>query len=1072
MDLGLKFNPPSGRHHCLYAFMARVAMAVILLIAGSSMTAAQLTRVTGQVFDRENDEPLPGVLVKVDGTQIAVNTDIDGHFTIVGADFTGKTISFTYTGYSTVTEKAAAEMKIFMSSRAELMDEVIVVAFGKQKRESFTGSASVVGSADLARSQVSNPVEALNGRVTGLQMTDNNSVSASSEPEIVVRGLGSINANTAPLIVLDGVPYTGYMADINTADVESITVLKDAASNALYGARGANGVILITTKNAQRGVTRVNLEAKWGANTNGRVKYDIIDNPGQYYEAHYMALRNNYLYKEGMTAQAAHAEANRVMRLDAGEGGLSYISYNVPEGQYLIGANGRLNPQATLGNRVAYNGQIYTLYPDDWEDAGTRNGLRQEYNLSITGGNDQFSMMATLGYLSNEGITYGSKMERITSRLKMNYQAYDFLRIGANASYTNNNSSATDYAFSMPYTVAPIYPLFIRDANGNIMTDANGKRYDYGNYDVGLLRPVEVNSNSIQDQLLSVSDNSTNAFSISGNAVADITPWLHLTVNGSVNIAENRIKNASSGFYGYEVALGGSTQIKHYRTTDTNFQQLLNFNKSFGVHNVDVLLGHEYSNWLRTYLSGSRQNLANYWANTELDGAIITTSNGSYKERYNVEGYFIRGQYDYDNRYFFSASFRRDGSSRFHPHHRWGNFWSIGAAWILTKEEWFPKSHLVNMLKLKASYGEQGNDGIGNFRYVDLYNISNSNDDVSFVFDEKGNSSITWETVGSFNAGFEFELFNSRLNGGVEFYYRKTRDMLMSLSVPYELGYASYYDNVGDMANTGIELELSGDVIKTRDFTWTLGMNLTWERNRVTYIPSDKAGRNIDGHKGYVDGSYYIGEGLPMYTYYIKKFAGVGENGEQLFYMTDKEGNLTTTSRYDSADYYLAGSPLPDVFGGFNTSIRVKDFDLNAQFNYSIGGEKYDNGYSKLMSAPTLSFTGSGIHKDVFEAWTPENTSSNIPMYYFNDINSTAYSDRFLTNASYLTFRNLSIGYTLPKSITKKIKMDRLRVYALCENVAYWTKRKGFDPRQSIQEARWGEYAPMRTISGGIQIQF
>lgn len=604
------------------------------------------------------------------------------------------------------------------------------------------------------------------------------------------------------------------------------------------------------------------------------------------------------------------------------------------------------------------------------------------------------------------------------------------------------------------------------------MTDEHGKRYDYGYMDVGLTRPVEKEGNSIQDDLLNQNHNSINAFSIQGFATVDFLNNFHFTVNGSTYVTENRWKTTYNPYYGYYVNTGGSTQINHYRTSSINFQQLLNYNRTFGDHSVDILLGHEYSKDIGTKVGGVRSKFANYEQDSELTGAIIMKSNTSYRTMYNVEGYFLRGQYDYDNKYFANFSFRRDGSSRFHPDHRWGNFWSVGAAWILTKENWMPKSNLVNMLKLKASYGEQGNDAIGDFRYTDIYEIKNSNDEVSFSFSSKGNPNITWETVGNFNTGFEFELFNSRLSGGIEYYYRKTSDMLMWFTAPYEVGYSGYYDNVGDMVNQGIELDLSADIISTKKFSWNVGLNLTWQKNRVTRLPAEKAVTVVDGYHGYIDGSNFIGEGLPVYTWYMKRFAGVGENGEALYYVKDDEGNLSTTQYYDEGSYFTCGTSLPDIFGGFNTSIKILDFDISATFNYSIGGKKVDYGYQSLMRAPYSSMTGFGFHRDVLDCWTPENTDSETPLWYFGDNEAASFTDKWLTNASYLTFRNLSIGYTLPKNISRKMKMQKCRVFASCENVAYWTKRKGFDPRTSLTQGSYGGYSPIRTFSGGLQIEF
>lgn len=1049
-----------------------IIIIITLLLTCTCKLSAQTTRVTGEVYDSADGAPIVGATVSVEGSQKVTVTDIDGRFVLSNLTPSEKKVIITYVGYESVTANIEPGMKIAMTVKPELMDELIVVAFGKQKRESFTGAATVVSSSDIEKQQVSNPIEALNGRVSGMMMTETNSLSSGSTPDIVIRGIGSLNAGTTPLIVLDGLPYNGYYNDINPADIESITVLKDAASNALYGARGANGVIMITTKNATRGNTKVNISAKWGVNTDARVHYDYIDNPGEYYEAYYKSLMNYFQYKQGQSFQQAHITANNMIAKPSQDGGLGYMVYTVPENQFLIGENGKLNPNAVLGNRVAYQNQIYTLYPDDWTKEGTRDGFRQEYNLNLSGGNDKYSFLGAVGYIKNEGISYGSNMERTTARLKTTFNPYSFLKLGANAGYTHTESTSLYGVFSTLYNVAPIYPLYIRDGQGNIMYDSHGKRYDYGFMDVGLERPVGKQGNSIQDDRMNIYDNSVNAYNIQGYGTFDIAKYFHLTVNGSVYITENRGRSAVNPFYGYFENTGGSTEISHYRTTDVNYQQLLNYNRSFGLHSVDLLLGHEYSRNMQDGLSGTKSNIANYSQNTELSGAIILVQTTSSKSIYNVEGYFFRGQYDYDNKYFGNFSFRRDGSSNFAPGKRWGNFWSVGGAWILTKEDWFPKTNLVNMLKFKASYGEQGNDNIGYYRYVDTYDIKNSNDNVSFVFDTKGNPDITWEKVGNFNTGFEFELFNSRLNGGIDYYYRKTRDMLMYFSAPYEMGYSGYYDNVGDMANQGIELELSADIIKTPHFTWNLGLNFTWEHNRVTYLPEEKGLREIDGHKGYVDGSYYIAEGLPVYTWYVKRYAGVGSNGEALYYKKGADGELTTTTSFDQADYFIGDSAMPDMFGGFTTSFKIFDFDISAQFNYSIGGKKWDYGYRYLMSAPYYSYTGGGLHRDVLSSWTPENPDSNLPMWYFNDPNSCPYSDQWLTDASYISFRNLTVGYTLPKKTARRIRMSNLRVYATCENVAYWTKRKGFDPRGSFTEGSFGDYSPMRTISGGIQIEF
>ena len=314
------------------------------------------------------------------------------------------------------------------------------------------------------------------------------------------------------------------------------------------------------------------------------------------------------------------------------------------------------------------------------------------------------------------------------------------------------------------------------------------------------------------------------------------------------------------------------------------------------------------------------------------------------------------------------------------------------------------------------------------------------------------------------NASLSAEWVNS--SGKYKFRYRR-------VNPAGELAYdTTAVRQNGDINATRIELNLNGDIIATKNVHWNVGLNLTWQRNRIEYIPSEKAGLTMDGHRGYTSGSYFYGEGLPMYTFYTKRFAGVNENGESMFYRKNSDGQLETTTTYSDGDYFLCGNAMPKVFGGFNTSLNAFGVDLAMQFNYSIGGKKWDTGYQALMSAPTKISIGAGLHRDVFKSWTPENPSTSIPMFYYSDVYGAAGSDRFLTDASYLTLRNVTLGYTFPKSITDRLKMTKLRVFCTCENVAYWTKRKGFDPRTSLTDGSYGGWPPMRTISGGIQVQF
>ena len=1001
-----------------------------------------------------------------------------------------KTLVISYIGMESQTVTIKPNLKVVLRTNSEMLDEVMVVAFGTAKKSAFTGSATVVDSEKLEQSQVTSVTNALAGAVPGVTLTSNNGAPGSTS-SIKIRGFSSINAGNDPLIIIDGAPYSGDLSNLNPSDVESMTVLKDAASNALYGARGANGVVIITTKKAnQKGDAVVTFDAKWGANTRALQHYDVITDPGQYYEMHYGAMKNYYMNVMGMSDQAAWKEANK--NLFGSNGGLGYNVYTVPQGQYLIGQNGKLNPNATLGNVVSYRGEEYLLMPDDWENIGTRTGLRQEYNFSVSAANDKSSFYVSLGYLGNEGITEGSDLKRLTARLKADYQAKPWMKIGGNMSYArfdsnslgnNGSSSSTANIWAFTTQLAPIYPAYIRNADGSIKVDGNGfQMMDYGSgVNAGMIRPWISDANPIMDNKLNTQNAEGNA--MTGNGFIDITPLpgLKVTLNGTFNLDETRFTYVYNPYYGQFDSTGGTVSKSHQRTYDYNLQQLISYTNSFGSNNFDILVGHEYYDYRLYYLGASKSNMFSQ-DNKELSGAVIDgQAASSYKNRRNNEGFFGRLQYNYDERIFGSASIRRDASSRFAPDHRWGTFWSVGAAWLMNKESWFDLGW-VQELKLKASLGSQGNDNIGDYRYTDVFNIINSGGNIGTSFNSKGTEDITWETNTNFNVGAEFQLWN-RLTGSVEYYMRKTSDMLFAFSVAPSLGYSSYYDNVGNMVNSGVEIDLGVNIFNTRNFTWDVNLNISTLKNRITMLDPDKKNTTEytaegKGYQGYTSGSFFIGEDLSMFTWRLKEYAGVSENGESMWYknILDENENIIgreTTTDYSAADYYVTEeSSIPKVYGGFGTTLKVYGVDFGINFTYQLGGKQYDGTYAQFMSSPTGT-TGYNFHKDLLNSWTPENTGSDIPRFQLHDQYSAASSTRFLTNASYLNIQNINVGYTLPASWTKKLAINSLRLYMSAENVFYWSKRKGFDPRQSYDTTTNATYySPMRTISGGVTFQF
>ena len=1081
---------------------------------GIGTVAAQTAKVTGKVTDT-NGEAVIGASVFVVGTNLAAQTDIEGNFTIENVPSSATTIRVTYVGMATqeIHILKGKPMKIQLVEDGVVLDDVVVMAYGTAKKSQFTGSAAVVKSEEIGKIQTSNAANALTGKMAGVQLTNASGQPGATTPTIRVRGISSINAGNAPLVILDGAPYDGDLNNINSQDIESMTVLKDAASNALYGARGANGVIMITTKKGASGSARVTFDAKWGSNSRATQDYDYIKSPAQYYETYYNALNNYLVNAQGYSAEQAHMTANDLM-VGSSSYGLGMNVYTVPEGQYLIGTNGKLNPNATLGRLVSYKGQDYWMTPDDYMDEAYDNSLRQEYNLNITAGNDKSSFYTSINYLDNEGITANSDYERLTARMKADYKVKNWLKTGANMSYThfNSNSLGEDGAsnssgniFAYATQVAPIYPLYIRDAQGNILRDDNGfKRYDYGDGEnAGTQRPFLTGGNPYSANQLDINNSEGNAFNATGFAEITFLKDFKFTWTSGVNVDETRSTQTTNPYYGSYASSNGIVYKYHTRSISWNHQQILNWDKEIGKSNISAMIGHEYYRNKYYYLYASKSNQFDP-TNSELAGAITDKSGSSYQSDYNTEGYFGRVMYDFDGRYHVSASYRRDASSRFHKDNRWGNFWSAGLAWVISKEDFF-NAKWVDLLKIKASYGEQGNDQIGNYRYTSLYSIVNASGHPAAVPSTLGNKDITWETQGNFNVGFDFDLFRGRLSGSVDYFQRKTSDMLFSFPLPPSYGYTSYYANVGDMQNTGLEIDLKGTPIKTKDFEWNVNLNFTTYKNKISYLPEERKTNVVDGKGGYTSGSYFYGEDCSLYTFHMRKYAGVDpETGKSMWWknftnrpVVDADGNPVyemvngapkldengnpiqklesgreKTTEYADASYYLCGTALPDAYGGFGTSFAWKGFDLSIDFSFQLGGQVYDGDYAGLMASPTSTSRGTNIHADALKAWTPDN-NSNIPRLQFDDNYTAGTSDRFLTDASYLSLNNINFGYTFDKMLTKKIGVERLRLYVAADNIWVWSKRQGLDPRQSITGSATGSYyAPIRTISGGVTLTF
>lgn len=887
--------------------MKKLFLLLLLVVATIGSAVAQNRTVSGTVTYEGDGEPLAGVTIMPIGGGHGAATDIDGKFSL-SVPASVKKIRVSYVGMHTQEVPVGQNLQIVMTNNDNKLDEVMVVAYGTAKKSAYTGSAAVVNADQLENAMVTDAVNALKGYVPGVQITSSNGQPGSS-PSVRIRGVGSISASAAPLYVLDGMPFDGDIASINTMDIESMTVLKDAAAAALYGARGANGVILITTKKGRDGSAKVTLDARWGSNSRQIHNYNTIQSAEQYYEMAYQAITNGFSY---MGADAAHNLANQWMMNPTTDGnafGPGYLVFTTPAGQDLIGTNGKMNPNSTLGY---VNGNYY-LTPDNWGDYTFINGLRQEYNVTIQGGTDKLNYYVSGGYLGDEGVIIGSDYNRISTRTTIDYQAKTWLKIGTSMAYNHVSNGYPDdqgttnsglNASLMANTIAPIYPMFVRNADGSLLMDAQMGRpvYDYGDVTLGLVpgtRKFYNRSNAVSDLIYSRTRYLMDVFN--GKWYATVTPITNFNITGTLGyfLDNTRAHIRTSSRYGQMSAYGGSAEQDQSRTSAVNFQLLGTYNFTLAdKHNFDILAGYESyeRNWESVIARGQGLYNPDNWT---VNNTLNDSSRKGYGSagKYSTRGILARINYDYDGKYYVSGSYRRDASSRFAPDKRWGNFFSVSAAWDLAKEGFMEgASTWLDLLKVKASFGQQGNDGILDssgaqqyYPYLDQYSVTGIEEWSDANLSYKGNPDITWETSDTWNAGIDFGFKQGLVSGTIEYFNRTVRDMLYNRPVPPSNGYSYIPMNVGSIRNQGVELDLNVRPINTRDFTWDINLNATYIDSKVLKLHPDLyyadwgVGRLISGTRIFV-------EGEALYQLYLPTYAGPLQEPEYANYVT-KEGD-------------------------------------------------------------------------------------------------------------------------------------------------------------------------------------
>jgi TonB-linked SusC/RagA family outer membrane protein len=1030
---------------------------LLLLLLSAQLGFAQGRVISGNVSDEQG--PLPGAAVIIKGSTTGALADFDGNYSIEAK--TGDVLVFSFVGMKTkeVNVGASSTINVVLES-SNLLEEVVVVAYGTSRKESFTGSVTQINSEDIGKRTFTNVINALDGAAAGVKVAPANGQPGSS-PTIRVRGIGSINASSDPLIVLDGVEFVGSFSSLNQNDIESITVLKDAASTSLYGSRAANGIILITSKKGRKGRDIITLNVSQGVTDRSIEEYERV-NAFEYYPLMWEAIRNGLAVSGNTPMDEANATASATVFNQ-----LRTNPFNVPNDQ-IVGIDGQLNPNAEL------------KFTDlDWQDELERTGTRSNYDFSYSGANDKTDYFVSLNYLLEEGFVIKSNFERVTARVNINSQLKSWLKTGLNLSgATSRSNNARDGGsnslvnpFFTTRTIAPIYSVFLHDETGAFILDDNGKRIfdDGGETRVGSSSGRHV----IQETLLNISRQEINSISARTYAEISFLKDFTFTVNGSLDKRFLYLEDFDNPIVGDGAPIGRASRDSQINTT-INFNQLLRYNKTlFDDHNVSVLLGHENFETEVNFLTGFRSGQI-VDGNTELINFTTTLDSDSNSATLTREGYFANLTYDYKGKYFLSGSFRRDASSRFSRSARWGNFFSVGAAWSIDKERFLENVDWINALKLRASYGEVGNDNLGNFFISQpLFGLGfNNGSEGGIRGSSAGNPDLTWEKNVQQDIALEFSILNSRVSGTIEYYDRDSQDLLFEVPLPVSSGFDSFPDNIGDMTNRGLEFDLNIGIIRNANFRWDLNINASTIENEITRLPQEEI---ITGTKKLVVGG-------DIFDFWLRDWYGVDPaDGSALFVLDTELGSVgdadvrtingvDVTTNQNKAKFDFLGTATPDLFGAFTNNFKYKQFDLGFTFTYQIGGKTFDSNYQQLMSSGTF---GTALSKDILKRWRQPGDITDVPRMDAQQVNVfSAASDRWLIDSDFLALRQFNVGYTLTPELASSLAINTARIYVSGENLFVASGRKGLDAGQNFNGTTQNRFTPSRTISLGLNLTF
>lgn len=1059
-------------------------------------------KVEGVVVD-ENKATLPGVSVFIKGTSVGTVTDENGRFVIYLPN-AKDSLNFSYIGYNNqairLTPAHQKMMKIQLTPAHQELQELVVVAYGTTDRKAYTGAVSAVTADQIQQNRSNNVLASLQGMVPGLQLQNKAGSGGQTSQDIIIRGASSINGGIKPLYIIDGVPSEA-MSQLSPDDIESISVLKDAAAISLYGARATNGVILISTKKggAKGDKAQVSYSGQVGVSTRTGKDYAQVGSR-DYYELTWEALRNSALYGEKMgvlgDGKYPSAEAYASGEL------LNVLKYNAYSSANPVGLDGLLDPNAQL------------LWWEDYDKLLIKNGFRTEHNVNVNGSTDRLKYFMSAGYLKQDGLEPGdSGFDRFTTRMNLSYDILKNLSVGANMGMTAStsrsesvNNGYAQFATYARYTPG-LYPLHKRDANGELVKDTDGNLIlDFGDGPDGVLnsrRPdITVEGKGVNPLgTLDLDNSNSKSYYWFMNYFAEwqIIKGLSLKATYSNNISTSKNKNYTNRAIGGSKGEGSMTE-RQSMAFNWTFNSILSYEKAWrNTHRLRALIGAEVNEKTNEDIATSSKGFLFDGMEETSNGATwLKPSMGNYSNVSRLTGFFSRAEYDLMNKYYVSASLRRDGSSNFHPDSRWGNFWSVGGSWIFTNESFMKPLDWFSFGKVRASYGTSGNLGTNDYRsyYSTGYEFLGT---PAVYISGLSNKDLRWEVNKQFNIGLETSFIQNRIRFTFDWYNRITDDLFYSVPLAPSIGFDKVTKNIGSLKNTGFEISLTTDNFRSKDFTWTTNFNISRNRNKILKLNQDE----------FVSGTRIYKEGKSINEFFISDWAGVNpDNGLPMWWIDEvststgeRTGNRVKTYNYNDTGsksikmddgtnktfknlgkYYL-GAYTPTVSGGLNNMFRLKNFDFSFLFTYSLGAKILMDDYMNMMGVGNKRINS--YHQDMTNRWQKPGDITDVPRlssessYKYIDENGkeqtitnnyNKVSSYHLRSGDYLKLKNVIVGYTLPDQWVSRLKINSVRVYFQAENVFYLSAEKGFDPEQVSSGSVTGQYPAMSTYSFGLKL--